>query len=39
MPLGALAEGDAAVICPPGNNGFKIVARIAKDGWDSLASP
>ena len=34
-----LAEGEAAVIRPLGKNGFRIVARIAKDGWDSLASP
>jgi hypothetical protein len=34
-----LAEGEAAVIRPLGNDGFRIVARIAKDGWDSLASP
>jgi len=34
-----LAEGEAAVIRPLGNNGFRIIARIAKDGWDSLAAP
>jgi phosphohistidine phosphatase SixA len=34
-----LAEGEAAVIRPLGKNGFRIVARIAKDGWDALASP
>lgn len=34
-----LAEGEAAVIRPLGPDGFRIVARIAKDGWDALASP
>jgi len=34
-----LAEGEAAVIRPLGKEGFRIVARIAKDGWDSLAAP
>ncbi len=34
-----LAEGEAAVIRPLGKNGFRIIARIAKDGWDSLAAP
>ena len=31
-----LAEGEAAVIEPLGANGFRIVARITKDGWDAL---
>lgn len=34
-----LAEGEAAVIRPLGVAGFRIVARIPKDGWDSLAAP
>jgi phosphohistidine phosphatase SixA len=34
-----LAEGEAAVIQPLGAAGFRIVARIPKDGWDSLAAP
>ena len=34
-----LAEGEAAVIRPLGAAGFRIVARIPKDGWDSLAAP
>ena len=34
-----LAEGEAAVIRPLGEDKFRIVARIAKDGWDSLAAP
>jgi len=34
-----LAEGEAAVIRPLGTTGFRIVARIPKDGWDSLAAP
>ena len=34
-----LAEGEAAVIRPLGLEGFRIVARIPKDGWDSLAAP
>ena len=32
-----LAEGEAAVIRPLGAQGFRIVARIPKDGWDALA--
>jgi Histidine phosphatase superfamily (branch 1) len=31
-----LAEGEAAVIEPLGTNGFRIVARIPKDGWDKM---
>jgi hypothetical protein len=34
-----LMEGEAAVIRPLGAQGFRIVARIPKDGWDALASP
>jgi broad specificity phosphatase PhoE len=34
-----LAEGEAAVIRPLGKDQFRIVARIAKDGWDSLGAP
>jgi len=34
-----LAEGEAAVIRPLGPAGFRIVARIPKDGWDSLGAP
>jgi phosphohistidine phosphatase SixA len=34
-----LTEGEAAVIRPLGKDGFRIIARIAKDGWDSLAAP
>ena len=34
-----LAEGEAAVIRPRGGGGFRIVARIPKDGWDSLGAP
>ena len=38
MRLGLLAEGEAAVIRPLGAQGFRIVARIPKDGWDALAA-
>ena len=31
-----LAEGEAAVIEPLRAKGFRIVARVAKDGWDGL---
>ncbi len=31
-----LAEGEAAVIEPRGKDGFRIVARITKDGWSAL---
>ena len=31
-----LAEGEAAVIEPMGNAGFRIVARIRKDEWAAL---
>jgi len=34
-----LAEGEAAVIRPLGSQGFRIVARIPKDGWDALTAP
>jgi phosphohistidine phosphatase SixA len=34
-----LAEGEAAVIRPLGDQGFRIVARIPKDGWDALVVP
>lgn len=34
-----LAEGEAAVIRPLGAQGFRIEARIPKDGWDALAVP
>ena len=33
-----LAEGEAAVIEPLGKDGFRIVARITKDGWNALAT-
>jgi hypothetical protein len=33
-----LAEGEAAVIEPRGKDGFRIVARITKDGWAALAT-
>ena len=31
-----LAEGEAAVIRPLGKQGFVVLARIPKDGWESL---
>lgn len=31
-----LAEGEAAVVEPRGKDGFRIVARITKDGWNAL---
>jgi len=31
-----LAEGEAAVIEPRGNDGFRIVARVTKDGWNNF---
>jgi phosphohistidine phosphatase SixA len=33
-----LAEGEAAVIRPLGAAGFRIVARIPKDGWEALGA-
>ena len=33
-----LAEGEAAVIRPLGAEGFRVVARIPKNGWDDLAA-
>ncbi|HEV2976473.1 MAG TPA: histidine phosphatase family protein [Casimicrobiaceae bacterium] len=33
-----LAEGEAAVIQPLGAAGFRIVARIPKDGWEALGT-
>jgi hypothetical protein len=34
-----LAEGEAAVVRPLGASGFKVIARIPKDGWDALVAP
>jgi Histidine phosphatase superfamily (branch 1) len=34
-----LSEGEVAVIRPLGAQGFRIVARIPRDGWDALAVP
>ena len=34
-----LAEGEAAVIEPCGEDGFRVVARIRKDEWVRLAAP
>jgi phosphohistidine phosphatase SixA len=34
-----LSEGEAAVIRPLGAQGFRVVARIPKDGWDALVVP
>jgi phosphohistidine phosphatase SixA len=34
-----LAEGEAAVLKPLGVEGFHLVARIPKDGWEALAAP
>lgn len=34
-----LAEGEVAVVRPLGASGFKVIARIPKDGWDALAAP
>jgi len=31
-----LAEGEAAIIEPRGNDGFRIVARVTKDGWNNF---
>jgi hypothetical protein len=33
-----LAEGEAAVIEPLGEHGFRVVARVTKDGWLKLGS-
>ena len=32
-----LAEGEAAVVEPRGRDGFRVIARIRKDGWMALA--
>lgn len=34
-----LAEGEAAVIEPRGNEGFRVVARVPLDGWRALTVP
>jgi hypothetical protein len=34
-----LSEGEAAVIRPLGAQGFRVIARIPKDGWDALTAP
>ena len=31
-----LAEGEAAVVKPLGERGFRVIARIPKDGWSAL---
>jgi hypothetical protein len=31
-----LAEGEAAVVRPLGADGFRVIARIPKDGWNAL---
>ena len=31
-----LAEGEVAIIEPLGASGFRIVAKITRDGWDAL---
>jgi hypothetical protein len=33
-----LAEGEAAIIAPRGNDGFQVVARVTKDEWKALAT-
>jgi hypothetical protein len=32
-----LAEGEVAIVEPLGVEGFRIVAKVPKDGWDTLA--
>jgi hypothetical protein len=34
-----LAEGEAAVVRPLGGRGFRVIARIPKDGWTALETP
>ena len=34
-----LAEGEAAVVRPLGDRGFRVIARILKDGWSKLETP
>lgn len=34
-----LAEGEAAVVRPLGERGFRVIARIPKDGWNALETP
>jgi hypothetical protein len=34
-----LAEGEAAVVQPLGERGFRVIARVSKDGWDALEAP
>jgi hypothetical protein len=34
-----LAEGEAAVVRPLGERGFRVIARIPKDGWGALETP
>ncbi len=34
-----LAEGEAAVVRPLGAAGFRVIARIPKDGWSALETP
>lgn len=34
-----LAEGEAAVVRPLSEHGFRVIARIPKDGWSALEAP
>jgi hypothetical protein len=34
-----LAEGEAAIVRPLGERGFRVIARIPKDGWSALETP
>jgi broad specificity phosphatase PhoE len=34
-----LAEGEAAVVRPLSERGFRVIARIPKDGWSALETP
>ncbi|MEO5764734.1 MAG: histidine phosphatase family protein [Casimicrobiaceae bacterium] len=34
-----LAEGEAAIVEPRGAEGFRIVAKVTRDGWDALGAP
>jgi len=31
-----LAEGEAAIVAPGGPQGFRVIGRVRKDGWDEL---
>jgi len=34
-----LAEGEVAIVEPRGDDGFRVIAKMARDAWDTLDRP